>query len=104
MSLIFDQFPTRERAEAFVAAMAERHARKAKVFDSQEAMEARVDEMLQGGGVVEGHETEWFPGQLEAPIALVSRFSLHDDAESELREEAEIKTLVEQFGGTFVGT
>jgi hypothetical protein len=79
--LVFDRFPTRERAEAFASAVTERFSKRATVHDTEEEA-MRVDLYIWG---------------MEPWIVLVER----DD---EFRDEDEIVELVRAFGGTYEGT
>ena len=86
MALIFDQFPTQEQAEAFVAAVEPRGT----VYGSQEEMDRAFDEQADDGRVV-----DVFPFQLDGTIALIER-----DGSDEIAVEA----AVAEFGGNFAGT
>jgi hypothetical protein len=89
--LNFDGFQSRERAEAFAAAVEKRTGRKATVYDSQ----------------AESFEVDYFPLYLEPPIVLVERFddwSTEDELKANVQAEKEVEALVEEFGGTFAGT
>lgn len=78
--LIFDSFPTRERAEAFVAAVRSQ-GRIANVYDSQD----------------ESNAADPFPFILRPPIVLVERLSGYVG-------EREIEAMVRGYGGDFAGT
>ncbi len=82
MSMIFDRFPTRARAEAFRAAVKAEFDLDGQVFDTDAAAQS--------------HDP--FPFRLEPPIVHVDR---HDDAAA---VEERVIRLVAIFGGTFAGT
>jgi hypothetical protein len=86
MSLIFDGFPSKEKAEAFVSNIREKFGLNGLVFDDVEtAMEHDV-----------------FPYELNVPIVHIDRPDMYrDDA---LKIERRIQQSVKQFGGVFAGT
>ncbi len=85
--LIFDRFPTRQKAEDFVAYVKDKFNLWAQVYDSQK----------------EANKVDIFPWALDAPIVLVERTLLACDSEGE-NIEILIETDVDKFGGTFAGT
>jgi hypothetical protein len=86
MSLIFDSFPSTEKADAFVSVVKERYGLDGAVYSSQEASQDQP-------------QLIWdpFPWGLDPPIVLIER---HES----VQKERAIETAVEPFGGTFVGT
>jgi hypothetical protein len=81
--LIFDQFPTRKRAEDFAGHLRDTFGRATRVCDSQE----------------ESNKHDPFPFELQPPIVLVER-----DVEIGSKLESKIERLVAQFDGAFAGT
>ena len=77
--MIFDRFPSKEKAEQFAADVSAAFGRQATVHDSQRDAETR----------------DVFPWQLDPPIVMVDRDDGTDDPISE---------MVESYGGTFAGT
>ena len=92
MALIFDQFPTQERAEAFVAAVKERHELRGSVYESQDEM----NEAFVSVEAAEGRIVDVFPFQLDGLVALIER--------DEFADERAIEASVAEFGGRFAGT
>jgi hypothetical protein len=86
MSLIFDRFPSTEKAEAFVAEVSDLYGLDGAVFESQEDSEDRSQPIW-----------EWSPVLLEPPIALIEGAEGDDDFEQHV-----IK-VVEPYGGTYAG-
>lgn len=81
MSLIFDRFPSMERAQAFAAHVEATFSHETQVFDSQER----------------ANENDPFPFKLDGPIVHVERFE-------DYSHEDEIIQAVRSFDGTFAGT
>jgi hypothetical protein len=80
MSLIFGRFPSRDKADSFVATVQKEFGLAGHVFDDEES----------------AFEHDWFPYSLEAPIVHIDR--------SELEIERAVEALVTFFGGEFAGT
>jgi hypothetical protein len=87
MCLIFDQFPSRNQAEAFAKATTKNFGLNATVYDSQE----------------ESNRIDPFPFHLEPPIVLVDRPWLRD-CEKSLAIEAAVEKTVGDYKGEFAGT
>jgi hypothetical protein len=81
VSMIFDRSPSRERAEAFRAAVKAAVGLDGQIFDTEAA----------------AHEHDPFPWRLDPPIVHVDRC---DDLDVEDRVERRVAL----FGGTFAGT
>lgn len=81
--LIFDRFPSKEKAKAFSEQVYRKTGRKTILCDSQEESDA--------------HDP--FPFQLEPPIVLVER-----DSDTGPQFETKIERGVTAFGGVFAGT
>lgn len=82
--LIFDRFPSTERATEFVAAVKDRYALDGEVYASQDESDA----------------ADPFPFELTPPIALIERPPLT----APRKLEAEIENFVQGFDGVFAGT
>lgn len=80
--MIFDNFPSREKAEDFAAAVKKNYNRECWVHDTQESSNAQ----------------DPFPYRLDPPVVLVERDYNH------FTWEEEIAALVKQYGGTYAGT
>ena len=78
--LIFDRFPSRDKAEAFASAVTQRDGLSATVYDSQD----------------ESNAVDPFPFQLHPPIVLVER--------SLPSIEQALEKWVSVFGGQVAGT
>ncbi|MGB9432354.1 MAG: hypothetical protein WBQ89_08940 [Candidatus Acidiferrum sp.] len=118
MSLIFDSFPTVQKALAFQQAVeAKFPEHRTHVWMSQGEMEKlcrrQLDFCITGLGSLSPEEAEieadMFPWQLIPPIVLVSRAEFDDpDRESALQQmikrETAIEQMVKKFGGVFAGT
>jgi hypothetical protein len=81
MSLIFDRFPSRDKAEGFVAEIQKRFGLAGLVFDDEES----------------AFEHDPFPYSLEAPI-------VHIDRSDDYEIERAVEERVTSFGGGFAGT
>jgi hypothetical protein len=81
MSLIFDRFPSRDKAESFVAEIQKRFGLAGLVFDDEES----------------AFEHDPFPYSLEAPI-------VHIDRSDDYEIERAVEERVTSFGGGFAGT
>ena len=78
--MIFDSFPSLEKAMTFAREIKRRYRLDVEVFtDSKSA-----------------HWHDWFPGVQVPPVVHVDR--------TEIDTEREIEELVEEFGGVFIGT
>jgi hypothetical protein len=99
MSLIYDSFPTLEKAQAFQRAADKKFPqRRTHIWMSQDEMESRFTREL-NRDVPFDIECDCFPGQLYPPIVLVGRLEDGDHT-----HWAALQVLAEKFGGTFVGT
>jgi len=88
MSLIFDRFPTVAHAEAFVIEVRRRFGADGQVFmDAREA---------------QAHDPFW--GGQDPPIVHVDRHHCVDDRDLGRGVEVRIEMLVDEFGGTYLGT
>jgi hypothetical protein len=86
MSMIFDGFPTRDKAEEFVKDIHAEFGLGGLVFDDMEsAMEHDV-----------------FPFELNPTIVHIDRPDMDDDNAREI--EKRVEGRVTQFGGVFAGT
>jgi len=87
-----------EKAEEFIAAVRElRPEVESCIWDSQDAMrEADFKYMNAAGAPL----TDYFPFQLQPPIALIQR----EDSDGDDPYESEVEAIVEQYGGVFAGT
>ncbi len=90
MSLIFDQFPSTESAEAFVVSVKERFGLDGAVYASQD----------------DSNKDDPFPWRLDPPIVLVDR--IDDDGligiDALVDAERDVEEAVIPFGGEFAGT
>jgi hypothetical protein len=87
MSLIFDSFPTMERAHAFQAEVKKRFNLDGQVFaDAAEAFD---------------HDP--FPYEMKPPVVHIDRPGLRTTA-IPFTIEQHIERLVEDYGGIFLGT
>lgn len=84
MSMIFDRFPTRERGEAFRAAVKVEIGLDGQVFDT----------------VAAAQEHDPFPFRLDPPIVHIDRSGEGLTGAVEKR----VIALAASFGGTFAGT
>ena len=82
--MIFDSFPSREKAEEFAGWVRIRFKRKTKVCTSQD----------------ESDKVDPFPCELTPPIVLVTRVWKYG---THLYEE-DVVASVQRFGGSFAGT
>jgi hypothetical protein len=80
MSLIFDRFHSRDKAESFIAEIQKKFGLAGLVFDDEES----------------AFEHDPFPYSLEAPIVHIDR--------SDLEIEHTVKARVQVLGGEFAGT
>ena len=80
MSMIFDGFPTRANAEAFLKSIELRFELKGAVHETQKASDA----------------ADPFPYELHPPIVHIDR--------AEMWTEKQVEQAVSDFGGTFAGT
>jgi hypothetical protein len=87
MSLIFDNFPSRSKAESFVAAIHQEFGLEGQVFDDEES----------------AFENDWFPYRLYPPIVHIDRPE-ELELEEQIRVEQRIEDRVTEFAGTFAGT
>jgi hypothetical protein len=98
MSLIFDNFKSRERAEEFAADVRLTFRRRTDVHDTQE-------EMVGAAGhnpfkkAKDGKLHDYFPYKLNPPIVLVERLDNEPPG-----TESRIIDLVVKYGGEFAGT
>jgi hypothetical protein len=90
MSMIFDQFANRQKAEDFVRAVKKDYGLEGQIFDNEEA----------------AYEHDWFPFPLLPPIVHIDRPENFDRFSRDdcLRIETEVEGLGGLFGGTFAGT
>ena len=104
MCLIFDKFPSKEKADAFAVTVKEEFGLEAEVFDSQEASEEGLNDPNTTG------LRDWFPQRLDPPIVLTDlidwdeSLSRQDDIDRIVAAEGRVEKAVEPFGGTFAGT
>jgi hypothetical protein len=89
MSLIFDRFPSRKKAENFAAFIEGKYGLKGQIFEDETA--AMV------------HEP--FPYKLDPSIVHIDRpGDDHLEVEDILKIEEAVEAEVRAFGGTFAGT
>jgi hypothetical protein len=86
MSLIFDRFPTREKAEEFVKDIHTEFGLDGQIFDD----------------VATAMEHDIFPYELDPTIVHIDRPDMDDDNAFEI--EKRVEERVTQFGGVFAGT
>jgi hypothetical protein len=86
MSLIFDRFPSRDKAESFVAEIQRKFGLAGLVFDDEES----------------AFEHDPFPYSLEAPIVYIDRPGIDHPDHYEI--ERAVEARVEAFRGEFAGT
>jgi hypothetical protein len=87
MSLIFDQFPSRQKAEEFVNAVKACFDLDGQVFDDE--------------GTAQEHDL--FPFPLYPPIVHIDRAEA-EEVSSRLTLESKVRGLVHAFGGDYAGT
>jgi hypothetical protein len=87
MSLIFDNFPSKQVAEAFRNHVRKTYGQESQIFDSQ----------------AEANAHDPFPFKLVPPIVHVDRLE-HDNSDVEINIETNIEKSVRIFGGQFAGT
>lgn len=87
MSMIFDQFKTRERAEAFAAEAKRVSELDGQVFDTQE----------------EAFEHDPFPYELTGFIVHIDRPDSGSDRDDAITETA-VQRIAPEYGGIFAGT
>jgi len=90
MSLIFDSFPSLERAVAFAGRVMERYRYR---LGAQVFMDARM-----------AHDHDPFPWVQVPPVVHVDRNWLDTGEDVEFDIEEQIRELVDEFGGTYIGT
>jgi len=88
VSMIFDHFPSTERAQAFRSAVEQRFGLDGQVFES----------------AAEAQAVGFFPFELDPPVVLVDRVFLAGSDELDFAVEQRVYDLVIEFGGTFAGT
>jgi hypothetical protein len=92
MPLIFDRFPTLERAQAFVTAVGVKFGQSGWAYpDEVVASEDRYEDGIPKCG---------YPFAMDPFIAVIERVRLED---RELQEQRVIE-FVDEFGGEFIGT
>ena len=93
MSLIFDRFPSRDKAESFVAVIQKEFNLAGQIFDDSDSAQ----------------EHDPFPWVLDPPVVHIDRPDIKmDDIDEEIAHNIAIEEAVEDrvtdFGGTFAGT
>jgi len=103
MALIFDEFPSLKKAEAFQQAVQNRYlGQPTHIWTDQDEMEhlycRQLSDNPEHADAIYGEPlADMIPAVLKPPIVLVERF---DDA----ADENKVETLVTRYGGEFAGT